>query len=308
VSNAASNTAPGSFAHRITTVARDIKLAHSVFALPFALLATFLAAGSAQRLPTAITLGLIVLCMFTARTVAMAVNRWADASMDAANPRTAGRAIPRGAVSRRFVLGTAIGTGAAFVAAAAGFWIANANPWPVILSPLVLGYLAAYSFTKRLTWACHLFLGGALALSPLAAAIAVAPAYVLTAPPWLLAGVVLCWVAGFDVIYALQDLGFDRENAVFSMPASLGVERALWVSRALHALVAAGLIALIYLSPQLGVCFTVAAGIAIALLVLEHALVWGSRTNHIHIAFFTLNGIISLLLGAAGIVDSIRAL
>ena len=308
MSNAVSNVGAPSLAQRVTALARDIKLAHSVFALPFALLATFLAAGSAQRLPGAVTLGLIVLCMFTGRTVAMAVNRWADASMDAANPRTAGRAIPRGAVTRRFVMGTAIGSAMAFIVAAGGFYVVNGNPWPVMLSPAVLAYLALYSFTKRITWACHLVLGGALALSPLAAAIAVEPGYVLTASPWLLAGIVLCWVAGFDVIYALQDLDFDRSNAVFSMPANLGVERALWISRALHALVAAGLVALVFLSAQLSVYFAVAAAITIALLALEHALVWGSKTNHINLAFFTVNGVISVLLGAAGTMDVVIAL
>ncbi|MFW6060594.1 MAG: UbiA-like polyprenyltransferase [Phycisphaeraceae bacterium] len=292
-----------SFTGRVAALAQDIKLAHSVFALPFALLATFLAAGSAGRLPTAVTLGLIVLCMFTARTVAMAINRWADASMDAANPRTAQRAIPRGVVSREFVLGAAIACGIAFIVAASGFYFLNDNPWPVLLSPVVLAYLAAYSFTKRITWLCHVVLGGALALSPIAAVIAVEPGYLGDPAPWLLAGVVVCWVAGFDVLYALQDLRFDREAGVFSMPANLGVGPALWISRGLHALVVAGLVALVWRSDLLGVVFAVAAGLAVVLLVFEHALVWAGRTQHMKIAFGTLNGIISVALGAAGIVD-----
>ena len=307
---AVNTTTPASatLAQRVTAVARDIKLAHSAFALPFALLATFLAAGSAGALPSAATLGLIILCMFTARTVAMAVNRWADARMDAANPRTARRAIPSGLVTPRFVLGTALASAAAFVAATAGFYLIDANPWPLMLSPLVLAYLAAYSFTKRITWLCHLFLGGALALSPLAAAIAVEPAHLARAAPYLLFAVVLCWVAGFDVIYALQDVTFDRAHAVFSMPAHLGVERALWISRALHAIVVGGLVALVWLSPQLSVAFAAAVAITAALLALEHTLVWRSSTNHMHAAFFTINGIISLLLGAAGIADVLLAL
>lgn len=296
-----------SLTRRLTALAQDIKLAHSVFALPFALLATFLAAGSAQRWPTAATLGLIVLCMFTARTVAMAINRWADASMDADNPRTAQRAIPRGVVSRDFVLGAALACSIAFIAAASGFYFLNDNPWPVILAPLVLAYLAAYSFTKRITWLCHLVLGSALALSPLAAVIAVQPDYLNSTAPWLLAGIVICWVAGFDVIYALQDVQFDREAGVFSMPARLGVTPALWISRALHALVIVGLMALVWFSDQLGIVFAIAAALAVALLVIEHALIGAGKTQHMKIAFGTLNGIISLILGAAGIVDVVVA-
>ncbi len=302
VSSQTSDT-PHSMIQCFTALARDIKLAHSVFALPFALLATFLAAGSVARLPQAITLGLIVLCMFTARTVAMAVNRWADASMDAGNPRTAKRAIPRGDLTRRFVLGTAVGCSAVFIVATAGFWLFNHNPWPLILSPLVLAYLAAYSFTKRITWLCHVVLGSALAISPLAAVIAVQPSYLANPVPYVLAGIVLCWVAGFDVIYALQDLSYDRAHGVCSMPANLGVTRAMWISRTLHLGAAVGLLALIPLSQQLATCFAVAAALTVALLIVEHILVRDSRIQHMKIAFGTINGIISLALGAAGILD-----
>lgn len=299
------STVAANLVRQWATLARDIKIAHTVFAMPFALLATFLAAASRGTLPAAVTLGLIVLCMFSARTVAMAVNRLADASIDAANPRTASRAIPAGELTRRFVMGIALGCSAAFIIATGGFWIIDSNPWPLILAPVVLAYLAGYSFTKRITWLCHLALGGALALSPLAAVIAVAPQYLAEPAPYLLAGVVLCWVAGFDVIYALQDYDFDRAEGLFSMPASLGIEPALWISRALHVAVAGGLVALIIYTPQLSSAFAVAVAVAVALLALEHALVWGSRNNRIHIAFFTVNGIISLLLGGLGILDVI---
>lgn len=289
-------------------LARDIKLSHSVFALPFALLATFLAAGSRGQLPTALTLTLIVVCMVLARTVAMSVNRLVDAPFDAANPRTAGRAIPRGALSRPFVLASIAVCSLAFIIAAAGFWLFNANPWPLILSPAVLLYLAGYSFTKRFTFLCHVVLGIALALSPLAATIAVEPAYLTAPAPWLLALMVTCWVAGFDIIYALQDVGVDRELGLFSMPSRLGVEPALWIARALHLVVIVTLAALVVLSPQLAHVFAAAAILTAALLILEHALVWGSKTHHINIAFLTVNGIISLLLGAAGIIDAVRQL
>lgn len=292
----------------LSRFARDIKISHSIFALPFALLATFLAAGSQQRWPSVVTVTLIVVCMVLARTVAMAVNRWADAKIDAGNPRTAGRAIPSGAVSSSFMLGMAVGCSLAFVIATAGFWLFNGNVWPLVLSPAVLAYLALYSYCKRFTWTCHLVLGGALALSPLAAVIAVEPGYLASAVPWLLAAMVLCWVAGFDVIYALQDVGFDREVGLFSMPASLGVEPALWVSRLLHVGAVAAIVMAGQLSAQLGLLFSLAVGGTVGLLLLEHALVWRSKTHHIHMAFFTLNGIISVLLGIAGIVDVLRGL
>ncbi|MCC7205139.1 MAG: UbiA family prenyltransferase, partial [Phycisphaeraceae bacterium] len=159
----------------MAALARDIKLSHSVFALPFALLATFLAASHRGRLPGVLELTLLVVCMVLARTLAMSVNRWADAGLDAQNPRTARRAIPAGRLSRSFVLGAAVVCFAGFVLAAGGFWLVNGNPWPVVLSPLVGGWLALYSFTKRYTWLCHLFLGSSLALSPIAATIAIDP-------------------------------------------------------------------------------------------------------------------------------------
>lgn len=293
---------------RLLFVAADIKLSHSIFALPFALLATFLAAGAAGRSPTWSELALIVLCMVLARTVAMTINRWADRRFDADNPRTAGRAIPSGRLSASFVLGTAIACSAAFIAASGGFYALNSNPWPVLLSPIVLLWVAGYSFTKRFTWLCHLFLGSALAISPVAAAIAINPAYLQQPEVHLLLSAVLCWVAGFDVIYALQDVQIDRQFGLHSMPSRLGIEPALWISRSLHAVSLASLIALAYTSPQLHVGFAMGVTIVAVLLLLEHALVWRSEQRHIHMAFFTVNGVISLLLGTLGIIDVLRSL
>lgn len=291
-------------------IARDIKLSHTVFALPFALLGAFLAAGSVGRLPGWGEFGLVVLCMVLARTVAMTVNRWADAALDASNPRTAGRAVPSGRVSRRAMLGAAIGCSVCFMLVAAAFWLFFENPWPLLLSPVVLVVLAGYSFTKRFTWLCHLFLGLALGVSPLAAAIAIEPGALADASLslWLLSGMVLCWVAGFDVIYALQDIDHDKSQGLFSMPSRLGAGRALWISRALHVLVIAALVLAWQLSPLLGLFFGAAVLLTAALLITEHALVWGSKTNRLDMAFFTVNGVISLLLGAAGMADVIRAI
>ncbi len=293
---------------KLAAVARDIKLSHTVFAMPFALLATFLSAGSAGRLPSAVEFGLIVLCMFLARTVAMTVNRLADARFDQSNPRTDSRAIPGGRLAPKFVYAIVILCAAGFIAATAGFWLVCGNPWPMILSPFVLMYLAGYSYTKRFTWLCHLYLGSALALSPIAAVIAIEPGYLHLAEPWLLAGMVACWVGGFDVIYALQDVEHDRSLGLYSMPAMLGVGRALGVSRVLHVTAAACLLMLWHTSPLLGLVFLSASVLTVALLVLEHALVWRSKTHHINAAFLTVNGVISLLLGTAGIVEVVTEL
>ncbi len=298
------DTLPG----KLAAVAGDIKLSHTVFAMPFALMATFLSAGSVDRLPSFGEFGLIVLCMFLARTVAMTVNRLADAGLDSSNPRTAGRTLPSGRLDRRFVLLTTVICAAAFVAAAGSFWLLRGNPWPVILSPLVLAYLAGYSYTKRFTWLCHIYLGTALALSPIAAVIAIEPGYLGVAEPWLLTGMVACWVGGFDVIYALQDVEHDRSLGLYSMPAKLGIHRALWISRSLHVIATACLLLLWDTSPALGVVFLAASILTLALLLLEHALVWRSKTHHINAAFLTVNGVISLLLGAAGIVEVVTSL
>lgn len=291
---------------RLMLLARDIKLSHSIFALPFALLAGFLAEAYSDRVLSMGKLALIVMCMVLARTVAMAMNRWADRNLDGDNPRTARRAIPSGQLSSRFVLNTALLCSALFVTAAGGFWLWYGNAWPLILSPAVLLWLISYSFTKRFTWMCHLFLGSALGVSPLAAAIAVNPAYLQSPAPYMLAIMVMCWVAGFDVIYALQDVEADRDNGIYSMPSRLGVERALWISRLLHVAALTALITFTIQSPPLGLVFDFGVGIVATLLIVEHTIVWRSKINHINMVFFTLNGIISVMLGVLGVVDVLR--
>ena len=296
-----------SFASQLNAAARDIKLSHTIFALPFALLATFLAADTIpdQSYPSLTQFLLIIACMFFARTVAMLANRFFDSDIDAANKRTAKRAIPAGRLTSQFTLILMALCSAAFIASAAGFYLLNSNPYPAILSPLVLAYLIAYSLTKRFTFLCHIYLGTALALSPLAAVLAINPTYLASLTPWLLSLMVASWVAGFDIIYALQDTDFDLQNKVFSMPSSLGINKAMWISRSLHLNVILMLGLLFTLSTQLNQLFLIASILAAALLILEHTLVWRSSTNHINMAFFTLNGIISILLGIAGITDLI---
>ncbi len=296
---------------RLNLMARDIKISHSIFALPFALLATFFAlwhpSTDRATFPLGWTLTLVVICMILARTMAMAFNRWADAKLDAKNPRTQGRAIPSGRLPASFMLSIAIACALAFIVTCAGFWLLTANLWPVLLSPFVLAFLAGYSYTKRFTWLCHLYLGCALALSPIAAVIATAPTQLGSPVPWLLAAMVMCWVAGFDIIYALQDVAADRALGTYSMPARLGVKTALWISRLLHLTALTMLILLCLVSDVLAIRFAMGTAIVAVLLLVEHALVWNSKTHHIHMAFFTLNGLISLLLGTLGIWDIVTS-
>lgn len=289
----------------------DIKISHSVFALPFALLGGVLASDiPGSPAPAwgrfAGQLALIVGCMFTARTWAMLINRWADWRFDAHNPRTARRAIASGRLSPRAGLLVAVAFAAAFVALCALFWVFFANPWPVLLSVPVLAWIAFYSFTKRFSLWCHVFLGGALAASPLAAAVAINPAYLGTRAGmsvWLIAGMVVCWVAGFDVAYALQDLDFDRERSLHSVPAKLGVSGALWISRLLHVAAGAFMIGASLADPRFGWIMRAGVGAAIVALVFEHIVLARRGVAGLPLAFFTLNGFVSLTLGGLGVLD-----
>ncbi len=294
-----------SLGDKLLTFGSDIKLSHSVFALPFALLATFLAAGSVQLYPSIGMVVLVVMCMVLARTWAMGINRLADAKLDALNPRTAGRAIPSGRLPVGFVRGITLLCGIGFVITTAGFWQLHHNPWPMLLSPIALAWLALYSYTKRFTWLCHLWLGSSLALSPIAAAIAVEPGFMQSPDIYLLAVMVLTWVAGFDIIYALQDVAIDRSQGLYSMPAKLGEKTALRLAGLLHVVSLLMLIALLQINELLALGFGAGVGLVAGLLVLEHALIWSSPQLHLNLAFFTVNGAISLLLGSLGILDTL---
>ena len=283
---------------KLSLFARDIKISHTVFALPFALLSTFLAAGG---VPAAGKLLLILVCMVTARTVAMAANRLLDARLDALNPRTAGRAIPSGKLSTSFYAAVLAACGLAFLLATAGFWFAYRNPWPLILAIPVLLFLCGYPLLKRFTRLCHYYLGAALALAPVCAWVAVTGS--IAPPPLWMAAAVLCWTAGFDIIYACQDYQSDLECGVFSVPAKIGVGPALWVSRATHVVCVAMLVMLGLSSTELGALYFTGVAAAILLLVVEHSLVKPTDLSKVNLAFFTFNGIISLLLGTLGVID-----
>ncbi len=293
----------------ITLIARDIKLAHSVFALPFAVLGAFMVAprhesGGVNWSRMVGLLTLVLVCMVAARTWAMVVNRLADRDIDAANPRTKGRVFASGALPTKAGLATLAACAALFLAVCALFGVFFGNWWPAILGAPVLAWIAFYSFTKRFTWLCHIFLGGALAASPLAAAIAVGGIDVLSNPAlWLLAGMVLLWVAGFDAIYALQDLDFDRQAGLNSIPARFGWRRANTLSRIMHAGAIACLVSVLIVEPMFGVIFGVGVAAAVALLVYEHMVLTRRGAAGIPMAFFTLNGMVSVLLGITGLID-----
>lgn len=276
----------------------DIKISHTLFALPWALLATFLAADG---WPSISVLLLILGCMVTARTFAMSANRLFDAKLDAINPRTARRAIPSGRLSANFYRVILSICGIGFLILCAGFWFVSSNFWPVLLAPAVLIYLGGYPFMKRCTRFCHYYLGGALALAPVCAYLAVKGS--LAPAPWLMFATVLTWTAGFDIIYACQDYESDRATGLFSVPAKVGIGPALWIARLTHLLSAAFLILLGLSTPAFGTLFFVGVACAILLLIIEHSLVHPSDLSRVNLAFFTINGIISLLVGTLGIID-----
>jgi 4-hydroxybenzoate polyprenyltransferase len=292
---------PATLTTKFSALASDIKLHHSVFALPWAILATILAAS---RTPGGLKLGqlgLIILCMVAARTVAMTANRLLDADIDAKNPRTARRAIPGGKLSKVFVAACLAASAAIFIAASSGFWLIYHNPWPVALSIPVLLFVTAYPLLKHFTRLCHYYLGAALALAPLCAWIAIKGT--INAPPLYMFAAVLLWTAGFDIIYACQDYEFDKQNGLFSVPAKIGIGPALWTARITHALCLTFIILLAATTPELGGLFWIGVAIAGLLLVIEHALITPTDLSKVSVAFFTVNGIISLLLGSLGVVN-----
>jgi 4-hydroxybenzoate polyprenyltransferase len=282
---------------KVKTLARDIKISHTLFALPFALLSAFLAANG---WPGAGKLLLILLCMITARTVAMSMNRLIDAELDSLNPRTQGRALPSGSLSSVFYMGVVLLCSSTFIVSTALFGYYK-NIWPVIFSLPVLLFISAYPFLKRFTRLCHYYLGAALALAPICSWIAVKGN--LELPPIIMAGAVVLWTAGFDIIYACQDFQSDLETNTFSIPVKFGIKTALAISRLTHTLAAALLLLLPLAAPQFGIIYFVGAGLAIALLIAQHAIVKPNDLSRVNLAFFTLNGIISLLLGTLGIID-----
>jgi 4-hydroxybenzoate polyprenyltransferase len=261
-----------------------IKWEHSIFALPFALCGAMLAASG---LPTAHQLLWIVIAMVAARSAAMAFNRLADSSIDAANPRTRTRALPAGHLSPAFVATFVLVSCAIFILAAS-----QLNRLTLWLSPVALAVLLLYSYTKRFTRLSHLVLGFALGIAPAAAWIAVRGS--LDPRILLLTAAVTFWVAGFDILYACQDFDFDRDAGLHSIPRHIGIANALWIARAFHALM---LLLLIALVPAFALGKLALIGVAAVMLLLlyEHSLVKPNDLSRLNAAFFTMNGVISVV-------------
>jgi 4-hydroxybenzoate polyprenyltransferase len=273
--------------HNLRVTLEMIKWEHSVFVLPFALCGAMLAAGG---LPSARALTWIIVAMVSARSAAMAFNRLADASLDAANPRTRTRALPTGTLTPTFVATFVIVSCAVFVLAAS-----QLNRLSFALSPVALAVLLLYSYTKRFTRWSHLVLGFAMGIAPSAAWIAVRGS--LDPRILLLTAAVTFWGGGFDVLYACQDYEFDRQTGLHSIPRYFGIGRSLWVARAFHLTM---LLLLVSLIVVFGLETLAVAGVAAVALLLayEHSLVSATDLSKLNAAFFTMNGVISVVFFA----------
>jgi 4-hydroxybenzoate polyprenyltransferase len=275
----------GSPLRQLRVTLEMIKIEHTLFALPFALLG---AIAAARGIPSAYAIFWIAIAMVGARSAAMAFNRLVDRTYDAANPRTATRAIPAGLVSVRFATVFTIVSSALFLLAAAMLnWLTLA------LAPVALGSVLAYSYTKRFTPFSHLVLGWCLSIAPAGAWIAVRGD--LTLEPLLLSAAVMLWTAGFDVLYACQDADFDRGAGLYSIPSRIGIARALLVARGLHALMFAALVAF-YAATGGGTLGLVGIVVTGALLVYQHAIVRANDLSRLNAAFFTTNAFVSVIL------------
>ncbi len=277
-----------------------VKFSHTIFALPFALLGYFLAVLEDDFSLSLVKLGLVILCMVFARSAAMAFNRYLDRDIDQLNPRTQNREIPSGAISPKQALRFVFFNSFAFVTCT---WFIN--PLCFYLSPVALLIVLGYSYTKRFTILCHLILGLGLALAPVGAFLAVAGRFELL--PILYGFAVLTWVAGFDIIYALQDDQFDQEHRLFSIPSQLGRVRALRISEVLHGICAGFLLwagwELGQVSPPFYWLHWVAASFFIGLLIYQHTLIKANDLSKVNLAFFTTNGLASLIFASLVILD-----
>lgn len=262
-----------------------IKFAHTIFALPFALTGALLAAGGFPSVHQTVW---IILAMVGARTAAMAINRLVDAEIDARNPRTAVRAIPSGLISKGMTL--------FFIIAAVALMLFSArmlNPLCLKLSPVALFFLLLYSYCKRFTSLAHVVLGICLAAAPIGAWVAVRGSIDL--PALVLGGAVLFWVAGFDILYALQDLDFDRSAGLHSIPVLFGVKGSLWAARIFH-LIMIGLLFTLLAIMQLGIFFLLGILASVAMLLYEHWLLKDGDLTRLDAAFFNMNGYISVAI------------
>lgn len=272
-----------------------VKFSHTVFAMPFALVGYFLASADEGHGFNLRTLLLVIVCMILARSAAMSFNRLADYRFDSMNPRTASREIPSGVISRRNALAFVIVSSLLFIVATAFI-----NNMTLLLSVPALAVVLGYSYTKRFTPLCHLILGLGLSLAPIGAYIAVTGQFALL--PLVYSAIVLTWVSGFDIIYALQDDEFDRSAGLYSLPAVLTRAQALTVSVTLHVLTAVLVFAAGFLG-EAGMLYWIGTAIFLTLLVYQHFIVRPDDLSRVTLAFGTLNGIAGLLFGLFVILD-----
>ncbi len=273
-----------------------IKFEHTIFALPFAYIGAVL--GSIEvhgHLPSWEQIGWITLAMVGARSAAMALNRLIDRHIDAKNPRTKDRAIPKGLVSVPFVWGFVMVSFLLLLIAAF-----QLNMLAVYLMPLAVFILVFYSYTKRFTWTCHFFLGIATACGPLGGWIAVTAQ--IDGIAILLFLTVAFWIGGFDVIYACQDVQFDQKEKIYSIPACFGIKKALWISSLMHVFTAIGLTSLLFLT-KLQWWYAMGLCIAIIILIYEHLIVSPNDLSRLNTAFFTMNGVLSVILFIFTMID-----
>ncbi|HBX22026.1 MAG TPA: 4-hydroxybenzoate octaprenyltransferase [Desulfotomaculum sp.] len=269
-----------------------IRFEHTIFALPFAFVGALLVE---KQVPAGSDMVWITLAMVGARTAAMSLNRLIDRQIDAQNPRTATRALPRGLLSAREVWVYTLLSFALLLFAAY-----QLSPLAFMLSPIAVAVLSLYSFTKRFTWTCHLFLGLALGLAPVGAWVAIANRVDLA--PVVLGLGVLFWVAGFDIIYACDDFNFDREYGIHSIPARFGMAKALTISTLLHVL-APGLFLATGIMLQMGILYFAGLAIAVSLLWYQHRLISPQDLSRAGVAFFNLNGLLSVVMFCFTLLD-----
>ena len=281
---------------QLKTILEMIKFEHTIFALPFAIMSAFLAA---ETLPSWSKLGWILVAMVGARSCAMSFNRLADAEIDTQNPRTKRRAIPAGLLRKSEVWVFTIFSSLLLVVAAY-----QLNPLAFKLSPVALATVMLYSYTKRFTSMSHLWLGLSLSIAPIGAWIAIKGQFDVL--PLFLGLAVMLWAAGFDIIYACQDLDFDRRRGLHSIPAQFGIYAALWISMALHVITVILLVVIWHVSP-LGLIYLVGVGLVSAILIYEHAIVKPHDLSRVNLAFFTLNGAVSLILMFLTVADVLMA-
>lgn len=283
------------FRTKISTYLSLVTFSHTIFAMPFAIIGYFLAVNQTGYKFSWQLLFLVILCMVFARNAAMAFNRFADRHFDSLNPRTALREIPAGIIKPGSAMIFTMINSVLFIATT---WFINTITFR--LSPLALLIILGYSFTKRFTVFCHFVLGLGLSLAPIGAYLAVTGSFHWI--PLLFSGIVLFWVSGFDIIYALQDDDFDKNYSLKSLPAVLGRKHAILLSSILHT-ISASIVLVAGYTEKAGVFYWIGTSIFIALLIYQHLLIKPDKLNRINLAFATLNGIASIIFATFVVVD-----